>query len=366
MARPRKKRAWGSVRLYKPGVYYIRYPLPPDETGARKQGFEKVHGTAKDAEKRLAELRLRYDDTAQRRGVLTVSMLWENLYRPYIARLSPSTVRGYASAYQTHIEPAFGNVPLEELKKAHIQTWLDGKTYGQARGAFAVLRAMYSYAYDNELIKDNVFLKRFTMPRKTQRTDRVISADVHDLDGLKAVLEACKGEQFEAPFILSAFGGLRREEAFGVKWSDIQFLEDYAVVSVSRGVQYIDRAVVIVDVKTEKSNRYAVIPAPYCDRLRMIAEENPLDVWVCDDGTGNPANPNNVSNAYKRWHISRPFKYVPWKNLRNSYATVLHAHGVELALIARLLGHSKPTVTYQHYDRMSPEQLAEIVTVIGQ
>lgn len=77
-----------------------------------------------------------------------------------------------------------------------------------------------------------------------------------------------------------------------------------------------------------------------------------------------PANPERMSDAYRRWHMGRPFPYVPWKNLRNSYATMLHARGVDLADVARLLGHTTPVITYQHYDRPSAEQLAAIVGVL--
>ena len=87
---------------------------------------------------------------------------------------------------------------------------------------------------------------------------------------------------------------------------------------------------------------------------------------MCDDGHGGPANPERMSDAYRRWHMGKQFPYVPWKNLRNSYATMLHARGVDLADVARLLGHTTPVITYQHYDRPSAEQLASIVGILGE
>ena len=50
-----KRSSWGSIERYKPGVYQIRYPLPPDpDTGKRRQGFETLHGTKAEATARQA------------------------------------------------------------------------------------------------------------------------------------------------------------------------------------------------------------------------------------------------------------------------------------------------------------------------
>lgn len=131
-------------------------------------------------------------------------------------------------------------------------------------------------------------------------------------------------------------------------------------------MQLLGGEVQIVPLKTERSERDVAIPSPYADRLRRLFLERLGDTYVCDDGSGNPANPERMSDAYRRWHMGKPFPYVPWKNLRNSYATMLHARGVDLADVARLLGHTTPVITYQHYDRPSAEQLASIVGILGE
>lgn len=139
-----------------------------------------------------------------------------------------------------------------------------------------------------------------------------------------------------------------------------------AIVHVGRGVQLLGGEVQIVPTKTERSERDVAIPSPYADRLHRLFLESLGDTYVCDDGRGGPANPERMSDAYRRWHMSKPFPYVPWKNLRNSYATMLHARGVDLADVARLLGHTTPVITYQHYDRPSAEQLASVVGILGE
>ncbi len=357
---------WGSVRKYKPGVYYLRYPLPPDPvTGKRQQGFEKVTGSLKDANKRLAELRVRYDTSVvSGPSSLTISECWREYYRPYIDRLALSTIRGYESSYNANIEPAFGNASMESIRKAEIQRWLDGMTYGAARSSFAVLRAMYNFAYDNELIEKNVLDKKYNLPKKSDGVTLKVNDAIHDEKTLNEIFNLAKGEEWEAPFILSAFGGCRREEAFGVKWEDISFTNDYAVININKGIQFLDKEIKVMDLKTEESYRDAVIPMPYAERLKQIMEEHCTDVWICDDGFGNSSNPDRVSNAYKRWYLHQPYAYVPWKNLRVSYATMLHSRGVELGVIAKILGHTTPVITFKHYDRMDADTIASFVDVL--
>ena len=273
-------------------------------------------------------------------------------------------MRGYVSAYNAHIAPAFGAWDLERLTKHDVQEWLDGMSYGAAKSCFAVLRAMYSFAEDEELTDNGVMRKRYSMP-DAKKPARKVNTAVHTEEELRSILQAAKGEPWEGAYILSAFGGMRRSEAFGVRWEDVEFLEGgCAIVRVRRGVQLLGGEVQIVPTKTERSERDVAIPSPYVDRLRRLFLESLGDTYVCDDGHGGPANPERMSDAYRRWHMGKPFAYVPWKNLRNSYATMLHARGVDLADVARLLGHTTLVITYQHYDRPSAEQLAAIVGVL--
>ena len=353
---------WGSiVKGKRPGTWYLRFPLPPVD-GKRKQGFETVRGTKSDAQRRLAELRLVHDSENPTRR-MTVRQCWELHYLPrHVSRLAPSTQRGYLSAWRSRIEPEFGSLALEGVTRRKIQAWLDGMSRGAARGALAVLRAFYTFAVEEELTAHDDTKRRYRLPEAPAK--KRTSDAVHDEAALVSIFQQAQGELWEAAFILSAFGGLRRTEAFGAKWEDIDFCTGYAVVHVQRGVQFLAKEPQVVPLKTAGSRREAVIPEPYASRLESIAWERIGDTWVSEP-YGAPPNPDAAVHAYMRWHVGKAIRYVPWKNLRNSYATMLHARGIDLATVARLLGHTTPTTTYRHYDRPSAEQLARSVSVLG-
>ncbi len=358
MGRKPKRSAWGSVIPYKSGVWQLRYPLPPDPiTGKRRQGFEVVRGTKTEANKRLAQLQLTYNENRNTKA-LTVSKCWDTFYRPYIDRLAPSTVAGYESSYNTHIKPVFGRMTMSDIKKAQVQEWLDSMTYGAAKAAFSTLRAMYNFANDNDLVECSLMGKRYKLPEKPKHTADKQAEQVLDEAGIYKILTLAKGEPWEGAYILSAYGGARRSEAFGAKWENVHFRDGYILVSLYEGVQYVQNDVKVLPLKTDGSYRDIVIRGAGATRLHELFLDHLGDTWI-SEMDDNPLNPDLASAAFKRLCLNNMVRYVPWKNLRNSYATILHSKGVELGLIAKLLGHTTPIMTYKHYDKINGDRLAD-------
>lgn len=340
------------------GVWTVRYPLPTDAaTGKRKQGCETVYGTKKDAERRLVEIEMARN-CGKKASSITVAVCWREFYLPYISDLTERTVKGYESAMRVHVLPRWGNHSLDDVHPVEVQEWLWSMTAGQARNARATMRSMFNYAIDHELTSNTVMNSRYKMPK--MQTRKVQDA-THTAEELKAIFRDCTGEPWEAAFVFSAFGGMRREEAFAVKWSDIEWREGFCVVSVSRTVQRISGEVKIGSPKTSLSERKVVIPDPYAARLREIMEEQGGE-WVTEDLDGSCSCPNRMSIAYKRWHLEhREHKFVTWKNLRASYSTNLLTSGVDLGMVAKMMGHTRMTTTYEHYTRPSVESMAAVL-----
>jgi integrase len=355
----RAKRAFGSIYSKSEDRHQLRW----SERGVRRT--ETVRGTLADAEARLDEIER---EAAARAGrTMTVDEFWRTMYWPDAsASLAPSTLRAYRDVYASAVRPAFGDVPMDSLRGLDVQRWLLSMPYGTARHARAVLSAVYSRAVAWDVVSDNPLARRYRLPGR-ETAVKPQSAAVMDTDALAAVADACHGEPWEAAFILSAFGGARRGEAFGVQTQDVgRMIVDgstVACVEIRRGVQLIDGVVEVTKPKTEGSRRTVVVPEPWSLRLLALTRDalESGRIWLSGGSDGQPPNPNTMAAAYKRWFAARPFAYIPWKNLRNSYATNVHSAGVELPTVAKLLGHSRQQTTYVHYDRPTAEQLGSVV-----
>ncbi len=346
------RRDFGTIVDKGAGKWLVRW----SQDGRRRS--KTVHGTKRDAQRFLAGIQAAKDGDA---SAMLLADFWRHRYRPHIDRLAETTVAGYEHVWAASVRPAFGDVALAELTRAEVQDWLDGMSHGKASHALALLRAMYSYAEDLDLIDTNVMRKRYTLPRRDSKV-RAVNDGTHDRATLEAILAASEGQPWRAAYVLSAFGGLRREEALGCRWDSIEWVEGFALVHVHEVCVSVGGQAIVKETKTEASVRTVPIREPYAGILRALRDEFPGDVWVSDDGFGRPLNPDTVAERWKRWHCTQPFAFVPWKNLRKSYGSVLHAEGVDLATVSKLLGHTSTTTTYSWYDRPSLEHLQAAVS----
>lgn len=340
---------WGSIRKKSSGVYLIRY------TVGGKQKSETVRGTLSDAERRRSELRIKYEHSLTE---MTLGQFWRNVYADDLAQKAPATIDEYERHWRRDIEPVFGDMLLRDINPRMIQSWLSPMTKGKARHCKAIISSVLSRALALDLIDDNPAQRRFVMPTELA-PGRQRTTDQYTKDELDWIFDNAKGEPWEAAFIAAGFGGASREEAMSPKPDEPYEIDGWAVVPIVRGVQRLPKRVEIVDkTKTDDRQSDLVIPPPYSERYLMLCKEAEErgDEWLLDNGFGQPIDPNAMAAAYKRWFLDKPLRYIPFSNLRNSYATWTHAEGVDGLMVSKLMRHSQPTTTYVHYDKPTPQQ----------
>ena len=351
---PKKKRTstWGSKRKRGENSWELRWP---------NGGHETFHGTAKEADRRLAELRIQYEGATPD---ITLDQFWSTTFHSYIIdNLAKSTVAGYENYYYRLLQPEFGDSGLRDITSRKIQSWLLTLTVGNAKHARALLRAILSKAFVDELVDDNAAQRRFKMPTEYKREKK--NKEAYTRQEFDQILAAVKGEVFEPIALLSGGGGAAREEAMGAKPSEVRFdTVDHdgeevliAYVPIVRGVQYIKKQIEVLDhTKNDYRKRDLIILPPYSYRLKEIVDEF-LDLgyeWFIDDGYGNPLNPDTVAKSWERWFKTQPFIAKPIGDLRHTYnthiATYLSPH-----MAARIMGHSQINTNYSNYYKPTNE-----------
>ncbi len=357
---------WGSVRQRSKGVWEVRYHA----NGKRRS--KVVRGTKRDAERVLADLRVKHEGMGTN-GCPTVKQFWEHTYHEEISSLlSPTTVSGYEQKYRHDIEPEFGDDIMSEVRPRRIQEWLSTMPPATARHAKAVFSAMFSRAFALELIDDNPVQRRYVMPKGNaarKRDDETFSEEE-----LRGIAERCQGEPWEAPFIVSAFGCTSRHEAMGVRAEDVTDIEGYAVIDLKRGVHRVDSDVVVRDeLKNEFRPRPAVVPPPYSRRLFELASQAQAEAdangwpeaWLCGNGFGGVMCPNTMAQAFRRWFCDQPLVYHPFGNLRNSCATIRLTKGIDGSMVAKMLGNEERGTSERHYERPKAREFIEALGRAG-
>lgn len=269
---------------------------------------------------------------------MTLDQFWQDYYLTIkTPLLRESTMIGYKSAYKNHIYPEFGETDLNDITIMQVEKWvLSFQTKGAAKKAYAVFRAIINLAYKWNYTQLNLSGVNIQYPKGEKYTPEILS-----LGELKKVLKTFKGHELEPLLICEICLGLRRGEACGLKWGDINFRKK--TVSIVRSRQYISGAIVVVDPKTEKSKRTLPLPKFAIKRLKKLSKGKQPTEYMC------PYSPDKISKMYKNHCELMEIKYVPMTNLRHSYATAMLSIGIDAAVVAKILGHTDVSTTYRYY-----------------
>ena len=208
-----RRSTWGSKREKYPGCWELRWRV------AGEPGGEYFHGTDKEADARLAVLRIKYEGLDACCDV-TVGQYYDAKFVDYIRRdLAPTTVPGYMGMFEKHIRPVFGDMPIGDVRPRALQEWLLTMTRSNAKHARAVLSSLLSYAVTDELIGSNPLRNRYRIPKAPGA--RRVDKGVYTQAELDEIARRCRGEFWEAPFLLAEFGRESIHESVEVHQGDV-------------------------------------------------------------------------------------------------------------------------------------------------
>ena len=349
----RRRSTWGSIEQLPSGRWRVRWWESTPQGWRRKS--ETLDGSRKDAERRLAQIRVASGD-AQR--VPTVGEAWQQWTWPLIERERANTKANNDALWRNHVAPRWADVPLDQVEPIAVQAWLDGLRKVAAAQGLAMLRRIVRRAVAMGAIPASRIDIEFAMPDEVNSHSRL----VWSADELARICDAARGECFEAAVILAAFGGCRRGEALGVKVGEvIPGVGGTACVQICRSIGGKGE---VGPTKTGGSVRTVVIPAPWAARLLAIQDDARArgDAWLCDDGFGGPTGGNVLKAHWDAICQKAGVERAPFRNLRPSYETMMHWDaGIETSQVQKLMGHSSPTMTHKVYDRPDDDRLASVV-----
>lgn len=333
----------------------------------------------------------------QRRGLpavtttLTVAdymTYWlRDIAEPSIRRTTYAT---YEGAVRLHILPGVGRKKLRTLQAAHVRAWLtalrktcqccaQGKDAARARSAqsaarccardprqccqdylsassirhlLRVLRAALQDAVDEDLIARNV--ARLVQLRVTDAHKvRAFTAEE-----AKKLLATARGHRLYALWSVALAMGLRRGEALGLSWDDVDL--SAGRITIRHALHRVDGELKLDAVKTDASAATLPLPASLKAVLkahrrrqheeRLAAGSDWVDTGrVFTTNAGGYLEPRNVNRTFAALCDKAGVRRVRVHDLRHSCATLLFTMGVDAATVQRILRHSSISVTTGTY-----------------
>jgi len=152
--------------------------------------------------------------------------------------------------------------------------------------------------------------------------------------------------------------GLRRGEALGLRWSDVDLVE--GVLFVRQTLQRLNGKLTFGPVKSDDSARVIALPVPCVESLRKhrVAQAHERELadkaWrdsglVFTTAIGTPIEPRNLNRHFARLLDRAGLRRIRFHDLRHSCASLLYDEGVTIENIQDVLGHSSPTITKTIY-----------------
>lgn len=267
-------------------------------------------------------------------------MLFETAAREYMddkgRRLRACTLAGYESALALHVLPRWGGVELESIAPEDVQAWVDGfELPGAAEKAYKTLRQVVRWAIRRLGVRMyDPTAAGVELPRKATRRPRTMEAGQ-----VRSYLRALWGHECEAVAICSVTLGLRRGEACGLRWSDIDLRT--GEVRVRRSRQVVRGQEVVEAPKTERSARSCWLPRFAVRRLRAL--RGGRTGWLCE------LSPDAVARRIRSACRRAGAAWTSMTECRHTWATLAVEAGVGIETVAMMLGHTDIGTAYEHY-----------------
>ena len=279
------------------------------------------------------------------------------------------------STYQRDLQdirrilPTLGNYKLTDLRKEVIRDFyeemrhtprLDGRgnlSEKSVEGLHNTLCGILSAAVDEGYLTHNPAWRCYKP--KGQKKERPVA----DEETVKKLITAFEGQsmKYETYFKLVLATGLRRGEACGLKWSDINWRK--RTIHVQRGVVKLSHQESITkDPKTTSGDRMVYLSKEMCqllkawrkecewDRQQTANETVNEDDYLFRQPNGKPMNPCTFTYRFK---LILKANNLPLNlnvhSLRHTNASLLIAQGVDVRTVASLLGHAQASTTLDIY-----------------
>jgi integrase len=339
------------------------------ETGSRRQIRRQGFQTKRQAEAALAEVQKTVNDgtVVSATGVRLGDFLDEWLAGQK-ARLRPSSHYSYVVASK-RLKKHLGRYKLQALTPLQIEKfYADLLDHGGSGGApLAPKTVKNTHVVLRKALADAERLG--LVPRNAAAAARGPAAMRPEMqtwssDQLKTFTEAAQRSRMRHAFTILATTGMRRGEALGLRWNDIDF--DSAQIAIVQTISVVEGKVVVGVPKTAGSRRTVYVHDATIAALRqqrqLQAEERLAagPAWSTDNDlvfrspTGAPVNPDWFSRHFDRIVASTDVPRIRLHDLRHTNATISLKAGVHPKIVSERLGHSSIAITLDLYSHVTP------------
>ncbi len=275
-----------------------------------------------------------------------------------------TTYQGYERIVRRHIKPTLAPVKLKNLTPTHVRgLYRERLESGLAPRMVQLIHTTLHKAL-KQAVADGLIPRNVTETVKAPQVSRKEFTPL-SVGESKRLIEAAKGDRFEAIYLLAVSTGMRQGELLGLKWEDVDL--ERGTLQVRRTLSTANGKGFTFGVpKTAKSRRSIKLPAVALSSLKhhrkaQLEERVALSGLYSDQGLVFPSRTGTP--VYRQDLITRSFKPllqraglpdIRFHDLRHTCATLLLLKGVHAKYVQELLGHATISITLDTYSHVLP------------
>lgn len=332
--------------------YYVR-PDGLHETIIRIDGKRKAFRGKSDREVWNKVKAYRAErDAGKTETFEAVAHAWWNEIEP---TLEENTKKGYRPAYHRAVAQ-FGAEDVAAITTEMIETYVRqfAKTYAKKTVITQrqIIRQILSKAVRNGDIKYNP-AEAVPLPKKLPQKKRRAPTP----EQIQRIKDSV-GDEFGLFAFLIYYTGLRRGEAEGLRYEDID--REAKRIHISRSVYNVSTTPHIKDTKTEAGER----SLPLLDALAEALPNKKSGYVFSDDGGKTPTPDCKIQRRYEAYQQRTGVSVTPHE-IRHGYATALHEAGIDYKTAQELLGHAQLSTTMDIYTDILDKTIDDAANKMG-
>ena len=306
------------------------------------------------------------------------------------------TTRKQDSLWTNHIAPKFGKHYVDDISVSEVTDYLSALYYQEER-AYAYVESflkmfylIFGQAYSRNYMDVDTYNTlcvnkntKIHMPKmKIDEDTDIVSFSTSEIAKLD---DYFKNTNAETAYLLGRYCGLRINECYGLKWSNIDFDND--CIHIEYQMQYENGLIILSQLKTKNARRTLYMNSilkHYLLNLKNAtdtanktnAQVRKQNQTIITDATGSPLSSLELVNTLPNGKIQtvNSMKYhskkiketlgidFKYHYLRHTYGTRLAEQNTPAHLLCNQMGHASSKVTEKYYLAVS-KQGEEIIKV---
>lgn len=358
-------------------LYYVCLNYGKTEEGTKNKKQYVTYKSLKEAREKVHQF---YGDKARGKMVVPRQLTvveWLN------SCVSNMRVSGKADTYcyqleltiKNHIEPYFRDMELQKLQATDIEKYakyvLDkGISVNTYRKHYDFIQYSLEKAVERDLVAKNV-CKHVERPMK-KKTD----IPFYTSSQMGTLIMSAIGTDMEIFVMLVAYCGIRRGEALGLAWEDVDFARKTIYIRHSTVTA---KTTVTKEPKTKESKRIiGGLPEDLMNALlrekqrqKELKEVMGVDYptydldYVVRLKNGKRLRPTYASDKFKKLLADNNLPQLTPHGCRHSFASIANENGMTMYDISRALGHSNIGTTAQIYTDLFKEDNSKTMCTVG-